>query len=361
MMNSRLRKCKQVLRATLIFAIVVVLLFAAFLLTVMLTDYRPAKETVLVQRSETTALPLDTIETLTWNIGYAGLDSSMDFFYDGGKQTRTNKTATLVNLDSIVAFIRDNTADFVFLQEVDRRARRSWNIDEVSAISTAKNDFFAVYATNYETLFVPMPLTAPMGRVSSGIMTLSRYLPSQSLRYACPAKNAPFPQKLFLPDRCFTACRYRLKNNRELVLLNTHNSAFDDGGKQRNEEMLALKNFMLAEYDKGNCVIAGGDWNQLPPLQTADRYRNIASDCFEPAQIPADFMPATWQWIADGKPTNRFTDEPYVKGKTKETLIDFFLISPNVEMLSVETVEKNFRNSDHNPVRGTFKLNYEHE
>jgi endonuclease/exonuclease/phosphatase (EEP) superfamily protein YafD len=151
-------------------------------------------------------------------------------------------------------------------------------------------------------------------------------------------------------------CRYPLTNGKELILINTHNSAFDNEGEQRREEMLALKTFITTEYEKGNYVIVGGDWNQIPPVENAKPYLGVATEYFAPLGIPDDFMPTPWKWISDGKPTNRFVDIPYVKDKTKETLLDFFLISPNVKAIHTERIDKNYQHSDHNPVIAKFVI-----
>ncbi|MDR2027144.1 MAG: hypothetical protein LBQ01_06265 [Prevotellaceae bacterium] len=347
----KIKKILRLLSAVCFFAVSVCVLF---ILTVSLTDYKPEKETVLTNMPKAAAPDIDTIEILTWNTGYAGLSDGMDFFYDGGSKTRTDRETAMKNLEAITSFIAGAFADFVFLQEVDRASTRSYNIDMLSAITAKKPLYAAFYGINYNVLYVPAPLTSPMGKVESGILTLSRYVPSQAVRYAYPVKQS-WPKRLFLPDRCFVVCRYPLKNGKQLVLINTHNSAFDSG-EQRREEMLVLKDFIMTEYGKGNCVIAGGDWNQTPPATSTKSRFDAATKYFTPLPIPDDFMPPSWKWISDGNPTNRFLDMPYVKGKTKETLIDFFLISPNVEAIHSERIDKNYRYSDHNPVVGKFVL-----
>jgi endonuclease/exonuclease/phosphatase family metal-dependent hydrolase len=325
-----------------------------FLLIISLTDYKPEKETILTNMPKAAALNIDTIEILTWNTGYAGLDCNMDFFYDGGSKTRTDKEAALKNMEAITSFIAENSADFIFLQEIDKASTRSYNIDMLSGITAKKTLYSAFYAINYNVLFVPLPVTSPMGKVESGIATLSRYVPLQSIRYAYPAKQS-WPKQLFLLDRCFVMCRYPLMNGKRLVLINTHNSAYDDGEQRRNE-MLVLKNFIITEYEKGNYVIVGGDWNQIPPVEGAKPYTDVATEYFAPLRIPENFMPPSWKWISDGNPTNRFLNIPYTKGKTKETLLDFFLISPNVEAIHTERIDINYQHSDHNPVIGKFVL-----
>jgi endonuclease/exonuclease/phosphatase family metal-dependent hydrolase len=348
-------KIRTILNFLLIISFFVTSACVLFILVIALTDYKPEKETVLTNMPQAAALNSDTIEILTWNTGYAGLDCNMDFFYDGGTKTRTDKETTLKNLEAISSFIEDNSADFVFLQEVDRASTRSYKIDMLSAIAAKKNLYLAFYGINYNVLFVPVAITSPMGKVESGILTLSRYVPSQAVRYAYPAKY-PWPKGLFLFDKCFIMCRYPLINGKELVLINTHNSAFDYDGEMRREEMLVLKKFITTEYEKGNYVIAGGDWNQIPPIENAKKYLGIATEYYTPHKIYEDFMPQSWKWISDGKPTNRFLDTPYIKGETKETLIDFFLISPNVEAIHTERIDKNYKHSDHNPVTGKFVL-----
>ena len=107
---------------------------------------------------------------------------------------------------------------------------------------------------------------------------------------------------------------------------------------------------MSNEYSKGNFVVAGGDWNQNPrgsqmeKIRTGDKVKEIAlpfaSDIFD-----------GWQFAFDpGQPTNRDVDRSYQKGITKTTIIDFFVVSPNVNVESVNTIKTGFENSDHQPV-----------
>jgi endonuclease/exonuclease/phosphatase family metal-dependent hydrolase len=326
-----------------------------FILIIVLTDYKPDKESVLTNMPTATVLNLDTIAILTWNTGYAGLDCNMDFFYDGGSKTRTDKRTASQNLDAITSFIADNPADFILLQEIDRASTRSYKIDMLSEITAKKPLYLSFYGMNYNVLYVPFPLASPMGKVESGILTLSRYVPSQSVRYSYPTRQSFF-KRLFLLDRCFVMCRYPLQNDKQLVLINTHNSAFDNDGEQRREEMLVLKDFITKEYAKGNYVIVGGDWNQIPPVESANSYIDITTEYFAPLRISSDFTPSSWKWVSDGKPTNRFLDQPYIKDKTKETLLDFFLTSPNVEAIHTARIDMHYKYSDHNPVIGKFVL-----
>ena len=73
--------------------------------------------------------------------------------------------------------------------------------------------------------------------------------------------------------------------------------------------------------------------------------------------IAADFMPADWQWVYDPKiPTNRSNRTVYRPGETFTTLIDYFLVSPNVAVLEVQCIDEQFADSDHQAVRMQVRL-----
>jgi exonuclease III len=116
-----------------------------------------------------------------------------------------------------------------------------------------------------------------------------------------------------------------------------------------------LKNFMMSEYQNGNYVIAGGDWNQCPPLFNPDFSSNQVNK--EQMVISPEYLPSDWTWAYDNKnPSNRSVIAAYDPASTTTTVIDFFLLSPNVENVAVKCVNLNFENSDHNPVIITAKL-----
>ena len=54
--------------------------------------------------------------------------------------------------------------------------------------------------------------------------------------------------------------------------------------------------------------------------------------------------------------TCRGADIPYEKGVNYVTVIDGFIVSDNVEVISNATVDTQYAYSDHNPVKLCFKL-----
>ncbi|NJK86748.1 MAG: endonuclease/exonuclease/phosphatase family protein [Bacteroidales bacterium] len=322
-----------------------------------MTDYKPAKITK-VQQSESadTLMVLQPYSAMIWNIGYCGLDRNMDFFYDGGQKVRPTKEIVMENLSGIKHFIaRHDTFDFFLFQELDIQSKRSYKTNQMLEFKSILTGYIPTFGKNYDVDFVPVPLANPMGNVLSGIVTYTAEKPALSFRYSYPG-NFSWPTRLFMLDRCFMINRFPVNNGGEFLLINTHNSAFDDGGFLRKMQVEYLKEILIQEYEAGNYVVVGGDWNQCPP-DFMPLYNDQPFDTTDLIFIPHDLMPEGWQWKFDAAvPTNRRVSSAYEKGKTLTTVIDFFLFSPNIIVDSVKTIDLGFMHADHHPVFANFRL-----
>ncbi|MFW5804779.1 MAG: endonuclease/exonuclease/phosphatase family protein [bacterium] len=318
-----------------------------FILFLHFKDYHPPSSEIIMN-DDSPAMLSDSseINLLTWNIGYAGLGKNMDFFYEGGKKVRDKKTAIINNLSEITYFLKNDTLDFILLQEVDEYSKRSHFIDETNLLKSEFNEYQAFYAKNYDIPFIPFPFHSPMGQVKSGLLFFSRYAPKIVERISFNG-NYYWPKNLFMPDRCFLTARYPLKQGNELIIINTHNSAYDNGNLKQ-MQIKQLKDFMLNEYQQGHYIIAGGDWNQWPPALLQPSF-NVNKKI---PPLPETTMPEGWKWIYDSNiPSNRDLAVPYDSLQSSFATIDFFIVSPNVSFLSVETIDLKFENSDHQPVK----------
>jgi endonuclease/exonuclease/phosphatase family metal-dependent hydrolase len=340
----------KVIRPLLYVILTLAGVFLLFLLFSTLDDYKPDQVTAEEPGCEPEKLA-DTlnIDLVIWNIGYAGLDASMDFFYDGGKQMRPDREGVRRNLDGIKKTLELYKGfDFILLQEVDQDSKRSYHLNEYQEIQEVFPDYHSSFGKNYDVGFVPIPVTEPMGSVLSGLMTLSKACPREVERHSFPG-NYSWPMKLFMLDRCFLVSRYPIQDQKELVLINTHNSAYDDGSL-RAQQMTFLRTFLISEYEKGNYVIVGGDWNQTP-YGVEPRLPSHPFDTENLTYIEKDFPAPGWQWACDKtRPTNRRVDVPYDKATSLTTIIDCYLLSPNIALRHVETMDLDFLYSDHHPV-----------
>jgi endonuclease/exonuclease/phosphatase family metal-dependent hydrolase len=321
------------------------------------TDFRPPQKlTVYQANGKADTLPdSSAFRLLIWNIGYGGLDSQMDFFYDGGTKVRTPKVRLEENLAGLEKFLAGvDSVDFTLLQEVDVSSKRSYHVDEVRRFTGAPEDRFAYYGKNYDVFFVPVPVAHPMGSVNSGVLSLSRTRPSEVSRISFPGQYG-WPKRLFMLDRCFLVMRFPVSHGKELLVINTHNEAYDNGSI-RDQQMAYLKKFLQGEYQSGNYLVVAGDWNQCPP-DFKPAFTGEIFDTIDYKGVESDFMPSGWKWVFDNTvPSNRRLDAGYEKGKTRTTVIDFFLLSPNLRSLGCRTTDLGFAWSDHQPVQIKFAL-----
>ena len=332
----------------------VILAFAGFLIYITLVDYSPQKVETLTPTGINQDLPsvqVDTLDLISWNIGYAGLGAEMDFFYDDGEKVRPTRKMSRKYLDGIKEFISTtDSIDFWLLQEVDFKSKRSYYFDEVQEIIELKPESDYVFAKNYDVPFVPVPIYEPLGYVKGGMLTFSEFRITEAIRYAYPL-IASWPDKLFLLDRCFILTRFPLATGNDLVILNTHNSAYVYDSALRIKELNIIKEKMNEEYAKGNYVIAGGDWNANPPGFIP--INNYNGHKFFPSAVTMNdnAFSEDWIWAYDASaPTNRQNYKSFVKGENGTTLLDYFILSPNVELLQAKTIDLEFENSDHNPM-----------
>jgi endonuclease/exonuclease/phosphatase family metal-dependent hydrolase len=334
----------------------VVLLYLAFMT---ITDYRPAKAINLEIKNNRAAtlkkgVPLSI---LTFNIGYCGLDAGEDFFMDGGTGSRcTSLEQTQSNLKNITSFLSREKADLMVLQEVDSKSSRSYQVNELDYLEKNLAGYGTIFAVNYKVPWVPVPLTRPMGAVMSGLLTFSRFNVRSAVRYRFPGSEA-WPRQLAELDRCFIEIRLPLAGGKKLVLLNSHLSAFDKGGRIRKLQLEYMKKRLLDEYEKGNYVIAGGDWNHGLPGTDPKFFKATMARPGWYVLLPEDFTPSGFAWAVDKTmPTVRNNGSAYKEGENFVAIIDGFLVSPNVEIIKVTGHNLAFQNSDHNPVSAVFVL-----
>ncbi|MEL6655788.1 MAG: endonuclease/exonuclease/phosphatase family protein [Bacteroidota bacterium] len=327
-----------------------------------LNDWQPEGETEVasVQEAPESVVTDSVISLAIWNVGYTGLGEESDFFYDsggfflsGGKMIRADEDLVAKNRAGSRLFTTSTDADFFLFQEVDLESRRSYYVNLMDTLRTERPDYTASYAANYRVKRVPIPILEPWrayGKVESGLVSLSRWQPKEESRIQLPGKF-DWPTRIFQLDRCLLLSRIATAAGPDLVVINAHLSAYDKGGVLKKQQMEFIQKLILEEYEKGNYVIVGADWNQCPPYFQFDSFMPGRSDGYSQTNIPDDFVPEGWQWVYDPvTPTNRKLRSPFDAEKSFQTIIDFFLLSPNLKALRVKTIDQQFRFSDHQPV-----------
>ena len=343
----------------ILWILAVVLLVVAIVIGYLsLTEYKPADMELLpIKEGARKEQPkLDKrMNMITWNIGYAGLGRNQNFFMDGGEMVRPdNKADVEENLNGIVRTLSQQKADIYLLQEVDLNSHRSYNLNQREALERGML-MSSSFAHNYRCDFVPFPW--PMiGKVESGLMSMSGLLVTEAMRESLPVPFS-WPMRVANLKRCLLVERVPIEDTeKELVMINLHLEAFDDG-EGKIAQTAALMKILQAEYRNGNYVIAGGDFNQIFP--GANKYPVLNADYWAPGTLTERDLPEGFSYVFDASsPTCRLVNENYSGNResTQLFVIDGFILSPNIRVNHVETIDLNFQHSDHNPVRLEFML-----
>lgn len=350
---------KRIIKHLISAALMIGVLIAVMLEVLTLTEYLPEeREEVATNNIGWEAVsPGDSLKILTWNAGYGALGDNADFFMDGGRKVETaDKERVGINLEGIAETTAKLDPDVVFFQEIDRDAARSHHIDEMIELVNSFGedddpDYASAFAYNMKVFFIPYPIP-PIGMVQSGIMTLTRMrmASAERLRLPCPFK---WPVRLANFKRCLLVERLPVqKSDKELVLINLHLEAYDDGeGKQ--EQTQALMKILEEEESKGNYVIAAGDFNQTFSNTDISAYP-LQEGKWAPGVFSTEETGKEWQYLMDSStPTCRSLDRPYEGADHSDFqyyVVDGYILSPNIEVRSCETQDLGFVYTDHNPV-----------
>lgn len=354
---------KKILKFILKVVVLIVLLAGGFIGYLTLTEYKPAPiETVDIEQNPTQQVATNqNLSFMTFNTGYAGLGEDEDFVMDGGQKGRPdNQDVVEAYLAGIEGLISAHEADFYLLQEVDLKARRSFNLNQVAHYQDLLPNYHSTFAYNFNAVFVPFPvsLTDYIGPVKSGIQTLGRFKVESSERHQFPGEFS-WPLRVANLKRAMMVNTYTITGStKQLVVVNLHMSAYDGDGSLRAQEMAYLKAFMEAQTALGNYVIIGGDFNQTFP--TAVDVYPTKPGLYQAYPIESSFLPAGYQWGIDiTEPTCRLLNQPYepTSDLNQYYIIDGFIVSNNITVNNVSVIQDNFKYSDHNPVFMTVTLN----
>jgi endonuclease/exonuclease/phosphatase family metal-dependent hydrolase len=330
-----------------------------------LTDWTPEGTDSLTasngQQSGQTEIQDSVISLMTWNVGYGGIGDEDFLFYNQKGSfwwtkpgtVRSSEERVTANVEGQKSLVSNADADFFLLQEVDTAARRSHYGNQLDLARKSRPDYSAYFAANFISKRVPLPLLQPWdhyGYVVGGLVSMSKYQPTTAERIQLPGEY-PWPTKLFQLDRCALRQVFPVKGGKELAIYNIHLSAYDESGGIRYQQMQAIKEATLADFEAGRYVVVGGDWNQIPPGFNWFSLNPTVDKIVEPKKVDFEFMPVGWSYAFDpGVATVRQSHIPYDSHRSRKSVIDFYLLSPNLKIKAIQGLEQSFKYSDHQPV-----------
>lgn len=337
----------------------VLLIVVSYLLYVVVAYHRIEDNLSLKAegKTDTTAPVGEKLSLMTYNIGFGAYSADYSFFMDGGKYSRAfSADAVMTNTNGAVETLKANNPDFILLQEVDTDGTRSYHVNQKDIFTDSFSKFTSVFAENYDSPYFLYPLNQPIGANKSGILTLSRFDISEALRKSLPVEKSI--NKFFDLDRAYSSSVIKTANGKNLVLYNVHLSAYTSDGTISNEQLKILSEDIKKEYADGNYVIAAGDFNKDMLGDSSKYFERSEGEFnwaapFETSLLPKDFSAHTGENV----PTCRNADAPFKGDGTDFVLsVDGIITSPNVEVVTCETVDTKFAYSDHNPVKMEFIL-----
>lgn len=345
---------KTIAKCLGILVVAVVLLAVGVIGYLTIREYKPEDQVALAVQGNgaKTIQEGDSFKIITWNLGYGALGDNADFFMDGGSHVSTaTKERVNQNMSDIIAVLDEENPDVMFFQEVDENSKRSHHINEVELLAGVRPDYASTFAYNFKTPYVPYPIPT-IGKVNSGIVTLSSFDITDSTRIKLPCPFS-YPLRIANLKRCLMVDRVPIEgSDKELVLVNLHLEAYDSGeGKVAQTKM--LRDVLETEAIAGNYVIAGGDFNQVFSNMDISAYPTYEG-LWQAGYIDVSEFKQGLTFVADNAaPTCRSLDRPIENADLEHFqyyLIDGFIVSSNIEIADVKTLDLGFRATDHNPV-----------
>ena len=317
-----MKKSVKIIVISLLSVIGAILLTAIAYICYVLLQYDRIDDALTMQiEGNTTAVAQvnETYTATTYNVGFGAYSPSFSFFMDSGViegKTISGKYGKATSLSEVqkntsgaATLLKNSNSDFIFAQEVDTDSDRSYHVNQLDSLCL--EGYSSAFANNYHSAYLFYPFSDPIGKSNSGILTLSRYKMDSCQRRALPL--ATDLSKFFDLDRCISISRLPLENSeKQLVLINVHLSAYDEGGVIRAQQTDMLCDILSQESENGNYVVVGGDFNQLLALTefpTKEDSVTWASP-FSKEKLPEGYAIHATQ----DTPTCRNANMPYEKG-----------------------------------------------
>lgn len=294
-------------------------------------NYQPASE----------ASSQDTFTVITYNIGYlSGLANAAST-----KQTvKPDPQLFDNNLATTITALKLQNADLIGLQEIDIAAKRSYNVNQVTALAQALEFRAAAIGINWDKTYVPFPfwpIKNHFARTVAAQAILSRHPITRSERIVLePVKSQSFFYRAFYLDRVAQVAEIDLNGN-ALILINVHLEAFDEPTR-RNQTQVVRD---LAErYAANYPVLLIGDFNSsLTRTTETDPTINLLLESPLESAVRIEQL--------QNKSALTFPSD-----RPEETLDYIFYTPDRIELLDTQVIQQAAQASDHLPLKMTFRL-----
>ena len=194
------------------------------------------------------------VTVMSWNLsfGYGPRASA-------SHPPRPSRAALDQRLESLAAFLKNNGADILLLQNLDFRSDRSHRVDQFDTLMRAGNYAYGVRAVSWSRRFVPLPLKPWgqwLGQVVAGGAILSRYPICGHLVNEYPGrKEKDFLDSAFRHQRFSQRARICAGDSQFFVI----NSVFEASTPEEHEkESASIERFVVDSREEAPVLAVGG-------------------------------------------------------------------------------------------------------
>ena len=357
--NAASPKRFRPLRVIIAIIIALILIVGIYFAYVFLSYKRiPDNQQLDVNAGSTSPIQTGTeYKLMSYNMGFGAYEPDYGFFMDGGTESWAwSKERLQKNMQAMTDYVAAQQPDIVLFQEVDKDSTRTYHVDEIEYLKNAISGGSSTFGLNWDSPFLFYPITQPHGKSVSGLLTLSRFDIDSAIRRSLPVEDSVM--KIIDVDRCYIKNYLPVGDgSKKLVLYNVHMSAYTSDGTVADRQLELLVDDMTDEFNAGNYVICGGDFNK-DLLGDSSKYFGISGEEFswaKPINMNVFSGKPLTLICASNVPSNRNADGP-VNPQQFVVVLDGFIVSDNVSVLSNENIDTGFAYSDHNPVTMQFEL-----
>lgn len=263
----------------------------------------------------------DDVLLLTYNIGDCTFGDSI---------FSIPKYQAEENLTGIISLLEDGNYDICLFQESDWINLTNYFINPSKRIADHFSEYSYIYGSN-SNLFNYM---------DNGNMNLVQY-ESQNQCLDVPHRGEGILNDYFLVHKLLIETRIKIRNtDKELIVYNIHLAPYSQNYLVRREQIKYILKLANLEYEFGNYVVIGGDWNI-----------DLQSEWVIKTEMRDIFGDNPWPFEKLNSATHQKFDE---YGNKVIQSIDGFLYSPNLKG-NVQNLE-DFTYSDHSPVELKLKF-----
>jgi endonuclease/exonuclease/phosphatase family metal-dependent hydrolase len=198
---------------------------------------------------------------MTWNIRF-GIGRTPWFGDACGNNVVFAKDDVMPHLQAIVDKINQIRPDILMLQEVDVNSKRTEYTDELQYILDNTYFNYAAYVPEWQSQYIP---SDGLGRMDMGLAILSLWPINDAKRIQLALRTDQSSIEVYFYLRsCIITGKINVPGFKEISVLNMHASAFaTDDTKEKHYKQ--FKEELDKINDAGGFLLAGGDFNTLPP------------------------------------------------------------------------------------------------